>query len=177
MPAIPSLAASQVYRISQLCEFLDNPHLQAAIHASTPLSMPQAVGSMGFDEPLWIGLGLVGLWAVLDASLERSRIASKCKSCGRATCIVGRLNRHPHAQAMPMRSMEELEDLRHLYAHNFAGSVDVTYTGRRRHLLSGTPPIALSCGVSFAGESLNLPASALKYYANCVSETLTALQQ
>ena len=177
MNAPLSLATSQVNRISMLCDFLSHPKLIAAAQSASPVTMPQTVGSMGFDASLWVGLGVVGLWSALDAYLERSAVvASKCTICDRRTCIHGRLVGHHQAALLPLRVLEELEDLRHLFAHNFSGLVDADYTARKRHVLGQAQPVPLSCGVSFTGLWLVLDAAALKHYASRVSETLASLQ-
>lgn len=177
MNAPISLAASQVNRIAMLYDFLRQPSLAAAAQSASPVTMPPTLGSMGLDVPLWVGLGTVGLWSALDAYLERMGVGGTlCPVCGRATCIYGRLCTHNNASAMPLRALEELEDFRHLYAHNFAGHVDADYLLRKRHVLTGAQPVALSCGQLFNAPSLTLEPTALKHYAARVSETLVLLQ-
>jgi hypothetical protein len=86
-----SLGLSQVSRIAQLCDFLAHPGMQVAL-GSVPVSMPHDVGSLGFDTPLWVGLGIVGLWSALDAFAERAGIpATKCLACDRSNCLSARL--------------------------------------------------------------------------------------
>jgi hypothetical protein len=59
-------------RIEMLCDFMENPAVIKCVEDAIPKSMPGLVGSLGFDIPLWVGLGLVGLWAALDAFAERA---------------------------------------------------------------------------------------------------------
>ena len=167
MNAPLSLAASQIQRIASLCDFLENPHLVAAAYAASPVTMPPTVGSMGFDEPLWIGLGMVGLWAALDAFIERSKPrSSKCSVCKRTGCLAGRLVHHGLVtQPSLLRPFEELEDMRHLFAHNFSGYADAAYKLKDRHVLGGVAPVLLTCGLTFDGMQLSLGATALRYYA------------
>jgi hypothetical protein len=177
MNAPSSLAANQVHRIQSLCGFLRNPAVVAAAQSSSPVSMPPTIGSMGFDVPLWVGLGVVGLWASLDAYLERTtNKQAKCAICSSRTCIFHRLHRHPNFSAMPSQAIAELEDLRHLFAHNFAGVADAAYMIRTRHVIRAPLPVTLSCGASVSGDALALPPSALQHYASRVSETLVLLQ-
>jgi hypothetical protein len=160
-----------------LCDFLEHPSLVIAAQSASPVTMPPTVGSMGFDIPIWLGLGTVGLWSALDAYLERSGIGGgNCGVCGGRHCIYGRLANHQMASSIPLHALEELEDLRHLFAHNFAGQADAGFMGRKRHVLAGQQPIALSCGQSFSGQSLMLEPAALKYYSARVAETLAILQ-
>jgi hypothetical protein len=77
------LALSQVQRIEGLCNFLEHPGIQEAADKHVPVAMPTTVGGLGFDIPIWIGLGVVGLWAALDAYAERTFVnKKKCGVCG-----------------------------------------------------------------------------------------------
>ena len=40
---------------------------KAAIKSHVPVTMPQSVGALGFDGDVWLGLGVVGIWAVAGA--------------------------------------------------------------------------------------------------------------
>jgi hypothetical protein len=65
-----------------MCEFFENPDLIATLHDKVPVSMPPAPGAWGFDIPLCVGLGTVGLWAALDAFSERASLGKpKCPIC------------------------------------------------------------------------------------------------
>jgi hypothetical protein len=92
-----SLELSQVDCIAQLCDFLAHPGMQAALDHSLPVSMPHDVGSLGFDAPLWVGLGIVGLWSALDAFAERAGIPiTKCAACeGQRSASVFRMAQSP----------------------------------------------------------------------------------
>lgn len=60
------------------------PGTNTAVEQNVPVSMPRAPGALGFDIPLWVGLGTVGLWAALDAFSERAGLPSpKCMVCGK----------------------------------------------------------------------------------------------
>jgi hypothetical protein len=167
-----SLALAQVARISQLADFLEHRELRAAIKRSAPVGIPPGPGSMGFDEPLWVGLGIVGLWAALDAFAERANLKAKCLVCGRSACVVGRLaSNKPAPSTTPL---EEIEDLRHLFAHSCGGHADTTFlTFGTRHVLT-RPGTVLSCGVVFDGHSLSLTGQHLRHYAECARITIEA---
>jgi len=171
-----SLAQAQVHRVALLSDFLEHPALSTAATSASPVTMPPTLGSMGFDVPLWLGFGVVGLWAALDSYLERTlRSSSKCSKCHRPGCLVGRLL-GTGKLAVPSKPLEELEDLRHLYAHNFAGTTDPQYFTRPRHVLATPTPATLSCGAQYNGSQVALAPSHLRFYADRARETLQCLQ-
>ena len=116
-----------------------------------PVSMPAEAGSLGLDITLWVGLGMVGLWAALDAFAKRAGLKTKCSTCGRQ-CIVSAYT--AKFSDAGHQTFAELEDLRHLYAHNYAGEVDEEYFNRSRHVLKRGDPVQLSCGALFDGGRL-----------------------
>jgi hypothetical protein len=162
-----SLGLSQVDRIAQLCDFLAHPGMQAALDHSVPVSMPHDVGSLGFDTSLWVGLGIVGLWSALDAFAERAGIpTTKCPACGGPNCLSSRLTSTSKLNAADGRVLNELEDVRHLFAHNYAGRADAVYFGaKKRHILSSGVSVSLSSGAIFDGAHISLNATHLGYYA------------
>src|SRR5262249_25961163 len=130
---------------------LEHPAIKAAVEQSSPVSMPPDHGSLDFDIPFWVGLGIAGLWAALDAFAERAGLQSKCPTCKRK-CIVAAYT--TKLRGAERRAFAELEDLRHLYAHNYAGAADEKYfTWRRqqRHVLKRGVRVQLSCGAIFDG--------------------------
>jgi hypothetical protein len=68
----PARAIQVCHHITMMCDFIENPTIQKAINDAIPVCMPPLVGSLGFDVPLWVGLGTVRLWAALDAFEERA---------------------------------------------------------------------------------------------------------
>ena len=89
-------------------------------------SMPDdRLGAAGSPAHVFVGLGLVGVWAAIHAYLERTE---KTYADG-----VKALAGTPE-QA---QRMGEIEDIRNLYAHNFAGLADDLYwrdtKGKPRH--------------------------------------------
>jgi hypothetical protein len=76
---------SQVQRIEGLCNFLEHPGIREAAEKHVFVTMPRDVGALGFDRPLWLGLGIVGVWAALDAYAERylNLVPQPCAKCGR----------------------------------------------------------------------------------------------
>jgi len=140
--AAKNSALSMVARVEQMPSFIEHPALNKALD-DIPVSMPHAVGSLGLDTPFWAGLGLVGLWAALDAFAEREGLPkSKCPTCRARGCIWHRYTEwatnNNCTPQMPTTDLKELEDLRHLYAHNYAGDADSKYFSfvrDRRHIL------------------------------------------
>jgi len=64
------------------------------------------------------------------------------------------------------RALNELEDVRHLFAHNYAGRADAVYFGaKKRHILSSGVSVSLSSGAIFDGAHISLNATHLRYYA------------
>jgi hypothetical protein len=124
-------AKSFVDRIEYLCDFINSVKDRAV--ELVPVTMPRDIGSLGFDTPLWVGLGTVGLWATLDAFAERAKIPkNKCSVCGKY-CGVGRFE-PKITNAADFKGLQELEDIRHLYAHIYAGNADQEYfSSRPRH--------------------------------------------
>ena len=127
--------------------------------------MPQDVGSLGFDTGLWVGLGIVGLWSALDAFAERAGIrATRCAKCGR-NCLLARLLVTGRLNADDELTLKELEDLRHLFAHNYAGRADAEYFKKKRHVLAPGVSLSLSSGAVFDGANISLTATHLRYNA------------
>jgi hypothetical protein len=172
-----SLGLSQVDRIAQLCDFLAHPGMRAALDDSVPVSMPHDVGSLGFDTPLWVGLGIVGLWSALDAFAERAGIPTgKCSACGGPNCLSSRLTSTSKLNVADERALKELEDVRHLFAHNYAGRADTVYfKKKKRHVLDSGVSVSLSSGALFDGANISLTAAHLRYYANQSREIIGKL--
>jgi len=170
---------SQITRIGQLCGFLEHPQIAEAIHQAAPVTVPQSIGALGFDPPLWIGLGIVGLWAALDAHAERSNLPkARCPTCNRPGCLWGRLSATGKLSVPPLSlALEEIEDMRHLFAHNYAGDADAAYFAHKRHVLSQSPSAPLSCGAVFDGNSLSLNATHLRHYVECAKGIAQAHSQ
>jgi hypothetical protein len=166
----PARALEVVRRIEMLCDFIEHPAISnTAVAQAVPVSMPQLVGSLGFDIPLWVGLGTVGLWAALDAFSERAALPRNlCKICGRR-CMAERFA--SYAQGNDSEMLKELEDLRHLYAHNYAGEADDEYFSRPRHILQSGVAAQLTCGAGFDGRRPALDLRHLREYSRTV-ETL-----
>jgi hypothetical protein len=134
-----------------------------------PICMPQdRMRAAGIDPDLWYGLGIVGVWAAIDAFGERK------------TGKHGPLQRFKNdVTAGQGKILSELDDLRSLFAHNFAGVADLKYLndGRRSCLKLGQPYL-LSCGYQFNGkkdERITLALSELKYYISQAREILLSL--
>jgi hypothetical protein len=170
----PGRALNVVNRIEMMCDFIENPAVRTAVEQAVPVTMPRAPGALGFDIPLWVGLGIVGLWAALDSFSERAALPDpQCSACKRR-CIPARFI--SHTQGTEGSSLAELEDLRHLYAHNYAGEADDEYFGtttpRRRHVLTRGAVVQLTCGGQFDGQRIQLDLPHLRSYARTVRSVL-----
>jgi hypothetical protein len=168
----PAQAIDLVKRVEMLCDFLEHPIITQAIEDGIPVTMPRLPGALGFDIPLWVGLGTVGLWTALDAFSERAAIPrTECAICNRI-CILGRFG--PYAQGDEKSILGELDDFRHLYAHNFAGKVDAAYFNKKkkRHVLKLDTVVQLTCGAQFNGQWLQLDLPHLRFYSKTVQHVL-----
>jgi hypothetical protein len=153
-----------------MCDFIENPVIQTAVVQAVPVTMPRLPGALGFDIPLWVGLGLVGLWAALDGFSERANLQRhKCMTCG-TRCVPVRFA----AQCLDSdcQSLAELEDLRHLYAHNYAGEADNGYFARNRHVLKRDVSMDLTCGARFDGRRPWLDLPHLRNYSQTAQRVL-----
>jgi hypothetical protein len=158
--------------IVEMCDFIEHPAIKEAAAGIVPVSMPRLPDAV-LNIPLWVGLGTVGLWAALDAFAERADLTSKCPICDRRSCIWTRFAPHP-LEGYVSLSLEELEDIRHLYAHNYAGDADDEYFDpkRKRHVLRAGKTIQLTCGEQLDGRRLSLHLRHLRYYANTAQSVL-----
>jgi hypothetical protein len=139
--------------------------------ADPPVSMPQdRIRAAGVDPDLWYGLGIVGVWAAMDACGEREHLAK------------GGLRQRfgSKGDAEQDAILDELDDLRNLFAHNFAGVADQQYLADPRRLrLRANEPYPLSCGYQFkglAGERVALTLAHFKYYIAQARDIIAALR-
>jgi hypothetical protein len=138
-----------------------------------PVTMPRDVGSLGFDTPLWVGLGMVGLWATLDAFAQRAGLQKgECKICKRSGCLAGKFD--SVTDATHRTGLQELEDIRHLYAHNYAGKADDEYFKPDRHVFAAGVSSPLACGAQFNGSELLLGLPDLTFYCHLTTRVLEA---
>jgi hypothetical protein len=108
----------------------------------------------------------------LDGFAERASLKKLvCSTCGRKGCITSRFA--SYTQDNEGESLKELEDLRHLYAHNYAGDADEQYFKiRKRHVLNAGAVTQLTCGASFNGHRASLDVPHLRMYAQTVEGLL-----
>ena len=167
----PGRALDIVRRIEMMCDFREHPAIRRAAEAAVPVTMPRDVGALGFDVPLWVGLGIVGLWAALDAFSERASLCRpSCPTCC-MKCVPARFA--AYAVGNDATSLEELDDLRHLYAHNYAGEADGQYfASRKRHVLKPVMVAGLTCGAAFDGTRAQLEVIHLRFYAQTARRVL-----
>jgi hypothetical protein len=133
-------ALRQLKQIESFCNLCDRIPMP-------PVTLPpDPVRAAGLDPEIWHGLGIVGLWAAIDAFRERR------KRKGPLPNNLGRI-------------WKELDDMRHLYAHNFAGVADATYFKKRqRNYFQSGIPYNLASGNIFDGHKLILTLDDLKFY-------------
>jgi hypothetical protein len=170
----PGRALGMVRRVEQMCEFIEHPAIKAAVEGAVPVSMPRAPGALGFDISLWAGLGTVSLWAALQTFSGRAGLGggTKCHTCKSRNCIVARFS--SRVQGDDRRSLGELEDLRQLYAHNYAGEADDDYFAHKpRHVLA-PGRVELTCGAEFDGRRAQLNLSHLRNYCGIARRVLEA---
>jgi hypothetical protein len=168
----PARALDVVRRIEMMCDFIELPAIKTAAEQTVPYPVPKSVGALGFDIPFWVGFGMVGLWAALDAFAERAALPRKlCASCEKR-CLAERFA--SYAQENDSEMLKELEDIRHLYAHNYAGEADDEYFSPKhpRHVLQLDVPVQLSCGGQFNGKRLLLDLRQLREYSRTVRDVL-----
>jgi hypothetical protein len=156
----PARALDVVKQVIEMCDLIEHPSIDEAIKTKiVPVSMPSDVNSV-LKISVWVGLGTVGLWAALDAFAERAGLtgAYPTKFC---------------CQGNEAKSLRELDDIRHLYAHNYAGEADDEYfKHRRRRVLRRGRPTQLTCGAQFDGRQLSLNLQDLRWYAKTVQAVL-----
>ena len=167
--ASPNQAIEVIRQIGMAHDFFEHPNIKKCIEDSIPFTgIVRERGALGFNTPLWVGLGIVGIWAALDAFAERG--AQRCASCDRSSCIQERFRFR--ALGNEEIILGELDDFRHLYAHNCAGRTDATYFTKKRHVLAEGATAQLTCGAQFNGEQLHLQIPQLKYYASAAQSLL-----
>jgi hypothetical protein len=170
----PARALNVVKRVVEMCEFIEHPAIQEAIEQKiVPRPLPPAPNAV-VDISVWVGLGAVGLWAALDAFAERAGLKpskSHCPKCKKKSCISALFA--GYMKGNENQILQELEDFRHLYAHNDAGEADTEYFRYgKRHVLAAGTTTQLSCGAQFYGHSLSLDLQHLRYYATTAQSLL-----
>lgn len=155
-------ALGQLERIETFCVHCEN------LPAPPVTLPPDPVRAAGLDPEIWHGLGLVGVWAAIDAYVERKGIALRGQS------LIQRLG-----ELLPQNFAAvvfEMWDLRNLYAHNFGGIADDRYfRTQRRYTLHAGQACRLIPGAAFDGERVALTLEHLRYYLERAREILAAL--
>ena len=151
----------QLQTFCALCERLPLP----------PVTLPpNPVRAAGLDPDIWHGLGIVGLWAAIDAFAERRQPQDNGSS------LINRLSAFLPPELD--NSLKELDDMRHLYAHNFAGIADATYFKKRtRNFFKSGSSYKLSSGNQFDGHRLILTLHDFEFYIDRVREILRYLDR
>jgi hypothetical protein len=141
-----------------------------------PVTMPGGVGSLGFDTLL--GRARNGWSPCYVRRFRRRSRASKWRvSRLRPERLRGgkvRLESHPDADRT---GLGELEDIRHMYAHNYAGNADNKFCVKKRHVLRPGVPTKLRCGAQFNGSELRLGLPDLRFYCHLTKREATGLSQ
>ena len=142
-----------------MCEFIEHPDVQNTITTKmVPVSMPPDINAL-VKISVWVGLGIVGLWAALDAFAERAELK-------------GAFPERFRCQGNEGQSLMELGDIRNLYAHNYAGEADEEYFNRPRYVLKRGKVTQLTCGGQFDGHQLSADLRHLRYYVCIVRNVL-----
>lgn len=133
-----------------------------------PVTMPpDRIAAAGSEAHIFVGLGVVGLWAVIDAYCER-KWQKKVK-------VKGKLSGDLQTR------WSEIDDMRNLYAHNFAGVADSPYwqcpngNARSRGVFQKGIRYDLAGGGWFDGERIYASIDVLKAYiaaAHCIIDAL-----
>ena len=157
-----SQALRQLDQIESFCDLCDRLPMP-------PVTLPpDPVRAAGLDPDIWHGLGIVALWAAIDAFVERRQPP------GVSGGFVNRLSRYlpPNLDQIA----KEIDDMRNLYAHNFAGVADATYFNNRpRSCFQASIPYTLTSGNRFDGQQLTLTLNDLKHYIRHTREILKRL--
>ena len=131
-----------------------------------PVTMPSdPVRAGGLDPDIWHGLGVVGLWAAMDALLERCGSTGGDVSTRLSGCLPSTLE----------SAAKEIDDARHLYAHNFGGEADDGYFKRPRHVLRAGVKLTLASGAEFDGQRLVIRLEHLEWYVNATRQIIAAV--
>ena len=160
-----------VKRVVEMCDFIENPAIQETVRNKiVPVSMVSDINSV-LKISVCVGLGIVGLWASLDAFAERTNLTKWCPTCrGEKNCVWARFE--PYASGDEGEVLKELQDLRHLYAHNYAGEADSKYFSRSRHVLQSDKSRQLKSNALFSGNQPHLDLTHLRTYAFTVQGVL-----
>lgn len=128
------------------------------VHGQVELGNPPE--TRGLYTEAWHGLGVVGLWAAIDAYCERVRHKSSEVQHALSGIIPEHYRDDLHAV------WEELDDLRHLYAHNFASHADDLYFKRKRHTLAPGKSHIFKSGANFDGatDTVHINVDQLRFY-------------
>ena len=152
---MPQHAQFRTQALKQIDDLGRVANLADAISAP-PLTMPQdPLRAAGIEPELIYGLCVVGLWAAMDAFLERVGYGGRT--------LPERLSERVTPDLVA--ASKEIEDIRHLYAHNFGGLADDNYfSNRRRYFLKSARSMTLASGADFDGRHLHIEAGNFSWY-------------
>lgn len=164
----------------------DHPAYRSFTYSSLPgvpppeISRPDPLLRRTLDPVIWHGLGIVGVWASIDAFRERKNQPSSPAFPGVVTDTL--------AVTAPylVDIWGDLYDLRHLFAHKFAGQADHYYwfydgptrtKPRPHHRFSEgvTVPLTSGTGTQFDHDRVCLTIQDLDFYVREGRTILTAL--
>jgi hypothetical protein len=156
------LAQQQLDLIDRVASFADN------LPPPPVTSPPDPLRAAGLEPDIMYGLGVVGVFAAIDAYCERAPKGTRRKLGGIADAADWR----------------EISDMRDLFAHNFAGSADHHYfwdtrdvePRPRTRVISEGLASTLRCGARFDGTRVVLGQGHLHYYVQSGYRILAALQ-
>jgi hypothetical protein len=195
MGALLDQALAQLDQINSFCTFCAvleaedterrlrvHPAYQSMSHQAIPgipppeISGPDPLQRRTLDPDIWHGLGIVGVWAAIDAFRERKNRSSSSE-------VHNALTAHaPHL----LDTWGDVCDLRHLFAHKFAGQADDYYwyydgpghaSPRPHYHFSQGATVSLTSrtGTQFQHDSIRLTIKDLEFYVEQGRAILTAL--
>ena len=83
--------------------------------------------------------------------VQRTAVKASASDAGSNTALPVTTSGKPLTAQM-VEGLYELDDLRHLFAHNFAGRADAQYfNAQKRHVLDFGKVVRLSSGATFGG--------------------------
>jgi hypothetical protein len=151
MTAALDAALQQLHELRLFCDFQDRL-------PDVPVTFPQDPAAAAGIAAMWNGLGVVGVWAALEAFA----VAHQRRAADIPKALIGQV-----AALQP--TWWELDDLRHLYAHNFAGVAEASYFARRHtkkqtpHALQQGVAVGLDSGAYFDGTRVAVTGEHLRF--------------
>jgi hypothetical protein len=144
------------------------------------ISRPDPLQRRTLDPDIWHGLGIVGVWAAIDAFCERKNHSPSPAFPGVVHDTLAR--KAPHVVDI----WGDISDLRHLFAHKFAGQADDFYWFRDgprrknprphcRFSQGATVSLTSKTGTQFVNDAVRLTIQDLEFYIRQGEDILKTL--